>query len=812
MKIHFLNKIQQGSLWAGLLLAAVLGVAIFLGSRPALELRAAPSQSGSTDTLRLDVELITVEVIAQDKKGKPIQSMKKEDFRLFEDGKQQQIVAFDPVTDNEEQPAPTSLSDIDDQGRRGKMVLILFDDSTITPAQIKLTRDSAEKYVNQHMRPYDLFGVASYGLSMKILQNFTHDAGKIIEAIKQPAMSHANATAGPRVNREDPQQQAGVPGRRNRSADSQNPALMQEARFRAVSVLRTLGSLSSSMSRVKGRKSILLFSEDFSITSDAQTELTNAVENARKSNVSFYTIDAKGLNSNTGLGGSQSSLRPPETDAQREPASAGWLSLESIVSGLLPAVNLLNTQPVVALLSPMFQQQGGGQAGGGTTGGGAGGGTTGGGATTGGTTGGGTTGGAGSAGNTTGNTTSGRSNDTTNSRDANSPFGNRNDQFGSDDRPNFDQQSTVDNILRSLATETGGIPIFNTNNLNEGLDKVDLELSNYYVLGFYSGNPKRDGKFRKLEVKTDLKGVKLKYRRGYMDPRPLDALAGSKGERSLMSALASPTPPSQLPVAFRPVYFYDSPQLVRIPIAAKIRKGSIELKKKGQQLVNAVDVMGVAYAEDGSVAARFSETLNVVVDKEKEEAFRSQDLDYRNYLKLKPGKYQIKVAVADEKGKVGMAEQSLVVPPMSADEVTPSSLIVSQELSRLPELIQNLQARLLDEADPLVYKGFQFSVGNNQINRQYPMAIFYKLYNVQSNEPGKALSATIQMTDEQGKVNTFPPIGLEESAVASGPSELTIALNFPVKDLAPGKYKLMVETSDGATKKTVSTQTDIVLQ
>ena len=809
MQSHFANKIQMKSLWAGFLLAGVLALTIFFGPHAALELRAEASQSGSSNTLRVDVELITVEVIAQDKKGKPIQTMKKEDFRLFEDGKQQQIVTFDPVTDGGEQPVPTSLSDVDDQGRRGKVVLILFDDSTITASQIKLTRDSAVKYVKQHMRPYDLFGVASYGLSMKILQNFTHDAGKVLEAVEQPAMSHANAAAGPRVTRED-QQQPNVPGRRNRGADSQNPALTQEAKFRAVSVLRTLGSLSSSMSRVKGRKSILLFSEDFSITSDAQTELRNAVESAQKSNVSFYTIDAKGLNSNTGFQGSQSSLRLPETGRREESAPASWLSFDSIVSRLFPTANLLDTQST-ALLAPMFQQQGGGQSGGGTTGGGTTGGTTGGG-TTGGTTGGGTTGGTGSTGNTTGNTTGSRSNDTTNSRDANNPFGNRNDPFGSEDRPNFDQQSMVDNILRSLATETGGIPIFNTNNLNEGLDKVDLELSNYYVLGFYSGNPKRDGKFRKLEVKTDLKGVKLKYRKGYADPRPLDALAGSKGERSLMSALASPTPVSQLPVAFRLVYFYDSPQLVRIPIAARIRKGSIELKKKGQQLVNAIDVMGVAYAEDGSVAARFSETLNIVVDKEKEEAFRNQDLDYHNYLKLKPGKYQIKLAVADEKGKVGMAEQSLVVPPMTADELTPSSLVVSQQLSRLPELIQNLQARLLDETDPLVYKGFQLTVGtDNQINRQYPMAIFYKLYNVKGSEPSKALSAKIQLTDEQGKVNAFSPIGLGESAVATGPSEVTVALNFPIKDLAPGKYKLTVETSDGATNKTVSTQTEIVL-
>jgi hypothetical protein len=109
----------------------------------------------------------------------------------------------------------------------------------------------------------------------------------------------------------------------------------------------------------------------------------------------------------------------------------------------------------------------------------------------------------------------------------------------------------LENVLRSLANSTGGTSIFNTNNLNQGLDKVDLELSNYYVLGFNPSSSKRDGKLRKIEVKSEAKGVKLKYRPNYVDPRPPDA--GFKKlafERHLIS-----TPKTQLPVMFRPVYF-----------------------------------------------------------------------------------------------------------------------------------------------------------------------------------------------------------------------------------------------------------------
>ena len=765
-------------------------------------------------TLRVDVDLVTIEVIAQDKKGTPMLNLRKEDFRIYEDGKQQEIMSFDAVADKADEPMPTSLKDVDESNRRGKVVLILFDDSNITASQIQMSRESAEKYVKQHMRPWDFVGVASYGLSLKILQNLTHDAEKVVAAIRQPAMSHAETRFGQGASREDQnrggfgagQQRGGPINRQDQLGRNQGP-LDQQAKFRSTVLLRTLSQLAGSMSRVKGRKSVLMFSEDFPLASDAQVELRNTIQAAQKANVAFYSIDARGLNS---LGGAtQGSLMPAEVPLQstfRESRSS-WLG--AFARRLLPGAELLN--PASSLLRPAaFVQAQGGQGGGGQGGGGGqtggAGGQTGGspGGTQGGGTQGGQTGGTGNQG--LGNNTGGRNPNDVTGRGQQDPFGDQN-RF-----EQFQQQAMMENILRSLATETGGIPIFNTNNLNQGLDKVDLELSNYYVLGFSSTNPKRDGKYRKLEVKTEVKGLKLKHRNGYLDPRPPDALAGSKGERSLMSAISSPTPLTQLPVSFRPLFFYDSPQLARVPISARIQRGTIELKKKGGLMVNAVDVMGVAYAEDGSVAARFSETLNLAVEKEREELFRSSDIPYRNYIKLRPGKYQLKLAIADEKGKVGTSEQTLAVPPMPAG-LASSSLVVSQEMTQLPDLIKNMQTRLLDEADPLIYKGIQIlaPVGNT-VRRENPIAVFYKLYNLEGNEASRSLSANVQIIDEKGQVNELPSMDLEEAAYPTGPSETAIGFNLPLKDLPPGKYQLKVETTEKTKNQSVTSQVEMVVQ
>ncbi len=308
MRVGFGSHMRFGML--ALCAVAILATGWLLAP---VESPAAP-QGG---TLRVDVDLVTIEVIAQDKKGTPMLNLKKEDFRIYEDGKQQEIMSFDAVADKADEPMPTSLKDVDESNRRGKVVLILFDDSNITASQIQMSRESAEKYVKQHMRPWDFVGVASYGLSLKILQNLTHDAEKVVAAIRQPAMSHAETRFGQGASREDQnrggfgagQQRGGPINRQDQMGRNQGP-LDQQAKFRSTVLLRTLSQLAGSMSRVKGRKSVLMFSEDFPLASDAQVELRNTIQAAQKANVAFYSIDARGLNS---LGGAtQGSLMPAE--------------------------------------------------------------------------------------------------------------------------------------------------------------------------------------------------------------------------------------------------------------------------------------------------------------------------------------------------------------------------------------------------------------------------------------------------------------------------------------------------------------------
>ena len=69
--------------------------------------------------------------------------------------------------------------------------------------------------------------------------------------------------------------------------------------------------------------------------------------------------------------------------------------------------------------------------------------------------------------------------------------------------------------LRTLAELTGGFAIVNTNNLDNLLQRIDAETSDYYVLGFYTSNPDPTARTRQLRVAVNREGVTVQSRTSY---------------------------------------------------------------------------------------------------------------------------------------------------------------------------------------------------------------------------------------------------------------------------------------------------------
>jgi Ca-activated chloride channel family protein len=77
-------------------------------------------------------------------------------------------------------------------------------------------------------------------------------------------------------------------------------------------------------------------------------------------------------------------------------------------------------------------------------------------------------------------------------------------------------------VLRQLAQETGGRAFFPTNvtELPAIYSLISDELSSQYTLGYSSKNPRRDGAWRRVVVRTDRQNATARTKQGYFGPTP----------------------------------------------------------------------------------------------------------------------------------------------------------------------------------------------------------------------------------------------------------------------------------------------------
>lgn len=84
--------------------------------------------------------------------------------------------------------------------------------------------------------------------------------------------------------------------------------------------------------------------------------------------------------------------------------------------------------------------------------------------------------------------------------------------------------------LQTLAGATDGLAIVNSNDIERGLHRIVDDLTSYYLLGYYSTNPKLDGGYRKITVRVKRPGVEVRARRGYRAATEAEVAARREAE------------------------------------------------------------------------------------------------------------------------------------------------------------------------------------------------------------------------------------------------------------------------------------------
>lgn len=170
--------------------------------------------------------------------------------------------------------------------------------------------------------------------------------------------------------------------------------------------------------------------------------------------------------------------------------------------------------------------------------------------------------------------------------------------------------------------------------------------------------------------------------------------------------------------SFQSPFFYTQPDIARVNIAMEIATESVKFEKMKGKNHAGIDILGVAYLPDGSVGARFSDTLNFDFDDKHKlavERFKARPTHYETEFQAAPGKYNLKVVFNSGGDSFGKLEGPLEIEPFNNKDLALSALALSREAHPAGEV---LDLSLLSDVTPLLAEGMRIvPTGSNRFNK-----------------------------------------------------------------------------------------------
>ncbi len=260
---------------------------------------AAPSQQSSS-AIRVNTDLVLVNVVVRDKKGNLVRDLKKQDFTVLEDNKPQSISTFDFENVDELQTAGAAVTGAAGEGallrasdqpglqaRDRRLMLLFFDFSDMQPEEIDRAADAAIKFVQTKMQPADLVAVVSLSTNLRLDLDFTDDRAKLLAVLNGYASGQGQGFDN------------GATGTSEGSAETSGSFTPDDTDYNTFSADRKLVALQSlmmSLGKISQKKSIVYFSNGITQSGiDNQSALRATTAAAVKANVSIYPMDIRGL-------------------------------------------------------------------------------------------------------------------------------------------------------------------------------------------------------------------------------------------------------------------------------------------------------------------------------------------------------------------------------------------------------------------------------------------------------------------------------------------------------------------------------------
>ncbi|HEX8098129.1 MAG TPA: hypothetical protein VF507_08840, partial [Pyrinomonadaceae bacterium] len=358
------------------------------------------------------------------------------------------------------------------------------------------------------------------------------------------------------------------------------------------------------------------------------------------------------------------------------------------------------------------------------------------------------------------------------------------------------ESKTPQEPLETIANETGGRAILNSNAFDDAIRAGLAETSDYYLLAWRPENAEQHGAKVRVEISVkDRPDLRVRLRRrvlnfnsGADDKGGAAATTTATPEQALQAALSSLYPRREIPTELS-VGFVNTPGSGMVLNASMQLDGSLlGFGEGGGAQKAAVDVLGAALDDRGKF---YTFKQRLAVDRETVTTKGERFIVWNQQLPLEPGLYQVRVAVRDgQTGRLGSAMQWIEVPQITPKDFSLSSVFVGER-------------KAADEA------GAQ-SVKVN-VTRRFAQSsrLRFQTYIYNAGEGGA--DVTVQVTRDGGRVLTVQT-GRQLAEKGSDAARIPYSGEFALNQLKPGWYVLQVSAADGATKAGVTRMVNFVVE
>jgi VWFA-related protein len=238
--------------------------------------------------------------------------------------------------------------------------------------------------------------------------------------------------------------------------------------------------------------------------------------------------------------------------------------------------------------------------------------------------------------------------------------------------------------LRMLAEVTGGFAFVNQNNFDQAFTRLVRENSAYYILGFYSTNERRDGRFRKVEVRVKRPGLEVRARSGYVAPTgrvppPAPATPARALTPATSDAFAHPIAQRGVPLKVFAAPYKGADKNASVAIVISVDPSGLDLVEKDGVFAGELEIATGATSGKGKVISGEYHIARLALKPDTMGRAKHEGVTVLTELRLPPGRYQIRAAVGNRMNKAGSVVYDIEVPDFSKGPLVMSGVALTSK-------------------------------------------------------------------------------------------------------------------------------------